>query len=178
VHCTGPYCTILYQTTPHCSVLHSLYCSASYHVLHTGCGIVEFSSPLDAQRAINQLNDTPLLGRMIFVREDREEGDSRGFDRGNGMDRGNSHRHVQMPSNNQVHVSVLLNCISLDFALFSSLRYLSSALLVSIQHTHTNSITHKHLIKIFLNDCTIFRHRSLPSHPSIPPYSSTHSQTP
>jgi RNA recognition motif-containing protein len=79
--------------------------------LHTGCGIVEFSSPLDAQRAINQLNDTPLLGRMIFVREDREEGDSRGFDRGNGMDRGNSHRHVQMPSNNQGQVSVLPNYI-------------------------------------------------------------------
>ena len=55
-----------------------------------GCGIVEFSSPLDAQRAINQLNDTPLMGRLIFVREDREEGDSRGFD-----NRGPSFRQVQ-----------------------------------------------------------------------------------
>lgn len=57
-----------------------------------GCGIVEFSSPLDAQRAINQLNDTPLMGRLIFVREDREEGDNRGFDREN---RGPSYRQVQ-----------------------------------------------------------------------------------
>ena len=65
-----------------------------------GCGIVVFSSPLDAQRAINQLNDTPLMGRMIFVREDREDdgrsfgGDYRG---GGGGDRGSSYRHVQMP---------------------------------------------------------------------------------
>jgi RNA recognition motif-containing protein len=59
----------------------------------TGCGIVEFSSPLDAQRAINQLNDTPLMGRLIFVREDREEGDSRGFD--SNSNRGPSFRQVQ-----------------------------------------------------------------------------------
>lgn len=37
-----------------------------------GCGIVEFHSSQDAQRAIRTLNDTELKGRLIFVREDRE----------------------------------------------------------------------------------------------------------
>jgi RNA recognition motif-containing protein len=37
-----------------------------------GCGLVEFSTPEEAQRAIAELNDTELMGRMIFVREDRE----------------------------------------------------------------------------------------------------------
>ncbi|KAI8461793.1 RNP domain-containing protein [Phakopsora pachyrhizi] len=38
-----------------------------------GCGVVEFSSRSEAERAIKELNDTPLFGRQIFVREDREE---------------------------------------------------------------------------------------------------------
>ena len=37
-----------------------------------GCGLVEYSAPEEAQRAIQELNDTELMGRMIFVREDRE----------------------------------------------------------------------------------------------------------
>ena len=37
-----------------------------------GCGLVEFQTPDEAQRAIQELNDTELMGRMIFVREDRE----------------------------------------------------------------------------------------------------------
>ncbi|EKX39611.1 hypothetical protein GUITHDRAFT_160003 [Guillardia theta CCMP2712] len=37
-----------------------------------GCGLVEFSSPEEAVRAIQELNETELMGRMIFVREDRE----------------------------------------------------------------------------------------------------------
>jgi len=37
-----------------------------------GCGIVEFATAEQAQEAIAQLNDTDLMGRMIFVREDRE----------------------------------------------------------------------------------------------------------
>jgi RNA recognition motif-containing protein len=37
-----------------------------------GCGIVEYTTPEDAQRAIAELNDTELMGRMVFVREDRE----------------------------------------------------------------------------------------------------------
>jgi len=42
-----------------------------------GCGIVEYSDPHDAERAIAELTDTDLDGRDIFVREDREGG-SRG----------------------------------------------------------------------------------------------------
>lgn len=38
-----------------------------------GCGIVEYSSAEDAQKAIKELNDTELFGRLIFVREDRED---------------------------------------------------------------------------------------------------------
>ena len=37
-------------------------------------GIVEFSSPVEAQRAMSELNDTELMGRQVFIREDREEG--------------------------------------------------------------------------------------------------------
>ncbi|KAK4051148.1 g-strand binding protein [Microbotryomycetes sp. JL201] len=38
-----------------------------------GCGVVEYSNPEDAQRAIRDLNEQTLLGRQIFVREDRED---------------------------------------------------------------------------------------------------------
>ena len=38
-----------------------------------GCGLVEFRTPADARRAIDMLNDTEMLGRRIFVREDRIE---------------------------------------------------------------------------------------------------------
>jgi RNA recognition motif-containing protein len=37
-----------------------------------GCGIVEYSTPEEAKKACETLNDTELQGRMIFVREDRE----------------------------------------------------------------------------------------------------------
>ena len=37
-----------------------------------GCAIVEYATVRDAQRAIAELNDTDLMGRLIFVREDRE----------------------------------------------------------------------------------------------------------
>lgn len=37
-----------------------------------GYGIVEFSSPREAREAIENLNDTELKGRKIYVREDRE----------------------------------------------------------------------------------------------------------
>eukprot|EP00752_Nemacystus_decipiens_P011923 g10573.t1 len=39
-----------------------------------GCGIVEFADPEQASQAIEQLNNSELKGRMIFVREDRESG--------------------------------------------------------------------------------------------------------
>ncbi|KAI8615814.1 hypothetical protein BC830DRAFT_1120871 [Chytriomyces sp. MP71] len=37
-----------------------------------GCGVVEYATPEEAARAISELNDTPLMGRQVFVREDRE----------------------------------------------------------------------------------------------------------
>lgn len=37
-----------------------------------GCGIVEFATSEGARRAVLTLNDTELMGRQIFVREDRE----------------------------------------------------------------------------------------------------------
>ncbi|KAF9047727.1 hypothetical protein BJ165DRAFT_1344497 [Panaeolus papilionaceus] len=37
-----------------------------------GCGIVEFASQEDAQRSIRELSEQPLLGRPVFIREDRE----------------------------------------------------------------------------------------------------------
>ncbi|KDR79811.1 hypothetical protein GALMADRAFT_241900 [Galerina marginata CBS 339.88] len=37
-----------------------------------GCGIVEFASSEDAQRAIRELSEQPMLGRPVFIREDRE----------------------------------------------------------------------------------------------------------
>ena len=38
-----------------------------------GCGIVEYFDARDANRAIQTLTDTELMGRLIFVREDRED---------------------------------------------------------------------------------------------------------
>jgi len=43
-----------------------------------GCGIVEYQTPQEAQDAIANLTDTELKGRMIFVREDRENGATAG----------------------------------------------------------------------------------------------------
>eukprot|EP00574_Skeletonema_japonicum_P008264 CAMPEP_0201714866 /NCGR_PEP_ID=MMETSP0593-20130828/1150_1 /ASSEMBLY_ACC=CAM_ASM_000672 /TAXON_ID=267983 /ORGANISM="Skeletonema japonicum, Strain CCMP2506" /LENGTH=506 /DNA_ID=CAMNT_0048204179 /DNA_START=186 /DNA_END=1706 /DNA_ORIENTATION=+ len=37
-----------------------------------GCGIVEFATAEEASEAIETLNDSELMGRQIFVREDRE----------------------------------------------------------------------------------------------------------
>jgi len=52
-----------------------------------GCGIVEYSTPEEAQEAIAVLTDTELKGRMIFVREDRESGGGGG---GGGRDGGSN----------------------------------------------------------------------------------------
>ncbi|KAH8919561.1 RNA-binding domain-containing protein [Atractiella rhizophila] len=38
-----------------------------------GCGVVEYATYDEAQRAIKELNDKTLMGRQIFIREDREE---------------------------------------------------------------------------------------------------------
>ncbi|KAI9366018.1 hypothetical protein DFJ73DRAFT_806692 [Zopfochytrium polystomum] len=49
-----------------------------------GCGVVEFATIEEAQKAIREMNDTTLMGRAVFVREDREM-EMRG---GSGRDRG------------------------------------------------------------------------------------------
>ncbi|KAL8286877.1 hypothetical protein RQP46_003883 [Phenoliferia psychrophenolica] len=38
-----------------------------------GCGVVEYETPEQAQKAIRELSDQTLLGRPLFIREDREE---------------------------------------------------------------------------------------------------------
>ena len=42
-----------------------------------GCGIVEYATTESAARAIAELSDSELMGRQIFVREDREGGNSK-----------------------------------------------------------------------------------------------------
>ncbi|XP_028406038.1 myelin expression factor 2-like [Dendronephthya gigantea] len=42
-----------------------------------GCGVVEFTSSEDAQRAIRELNDTNLGGRLMKIREDHQDRDER-----------------------------------------------------------------------------------------------------
>ena len=53
-----------------------------------GCGLVTFQNARDATTAIQQLHDTDLKGRLIFVREDREggtgPGSGFGFGKGGG----------------------------------------------------------------------------------------------
>lgn len=56
-----------------------------------GCGIVEFAVAEEAQEAINNLTDTELKGRMIFVREDRETGQNR--------ENNNNYHHHQRHNN-------------------------------------------------------------------------------
>lgn len=57
-----------------------------------GCGVVEFQSAQDAATAIQKLNDVVLMGRPIFVREDRESETRIGFSGGRGSHQGGSHQ--------------------------------------------------------------------------------------
>ncbi|KAF8970529.1 hypothetical protein BGZ46_010425 [Entomortierella lignicola] len=49
-----------------------------------GCGVVEFTKADDAKEAIRRLNDVVLMGRPVFVREDRESDVRIGFSGGRG----------------------------------------------------------------------------------------------
>jgi RNA recognition motif-containing protein len=40
-----------------------------FGVLIFRCSIVEFASQEDAQRAVRELSEVPLLGRPVFIRE-------------------------------------------------------------------------------------------------------------
>lgn len=44
-----------------------------------GCGICEYSTPQEAQKACVELSNTELKDRMIFVREDRESSSGKGY---------------------------------------------------------------------------------------------------
>jgi RNA recognition motif-containing protein len=45
-----------------------------------GCGIVEFGSPEQAEKAIHAFNNVDLDGRPMFLREDREDKETNGYD--------------------------------------------------------------------------------------------------
>ena len=49
-----------------------------------GCGIVEYATTESAARAIAELGDSELMGRQIFVREDREGGNNKAAGGGGG----------------------------------------------------------------------------------------------
>ncbi|KAG0205745.1 hypothetical protein BGX28_002712 [Mortierella sp. GBA30] len=49
-----------------------------------GCGVVEYQNADDARAAIRKLNDVVLMGRPVFVREDRESEARIGFSGGRG----------------------------------------------------------------------------------------------
>ena len=77
-----------------------------------GCGIVEFATREDAQKAIETMNDTTMGDRRISVREDREPGlgppprsggydDRRGGDRGGYDDRRGDDRDAPPPGDDK-----------------------------------------------------------------------------
>ncbi|KAI9010157.1 hypothetical protein DFJ74DRAFT_711176 [Hyaloraphidium curvatum] len=53
-----------------------------------GCGVVEFATPEEAKKAIETLNDKQLMGRPVFIREDRESDARFGMGSGGGAPRG------------------------------------------------------------------------------------------
>jgi len=61
-----------------------------------GCGLVEFKTPGDAEKAIKELNNTELAARKIFIREDRE---AKGF-QGGGVNKGTVPHDKKKPSTN------------------------------------------------------------------------------
>ncbi|CCG81830.1 Predicted protein [Taphrina deformans PYCC 5710] len=47
-----------------------------------GCGVVEYATASEAQRAISELSNQTLSGRMVYIREDREQDKGFGNSRG------------------------------------------------------------------------------------------------
>lgn len=73
-----------------------------------GCGIVEFASIRDANNAIRQLNDTELMGRLIFVREDREaDSSAAGVSRAEPRHADARHAHAPALGTNRLYVGNL-----------------------------------------------------------------------
>lgn len=76
-------------------VTHAEVMTDQYTGRSKGCGVVEFATDEGAQSAIEQLTNTELKGRLIFVREDRETtGKSGGSVGGGGSSRGHSNPAV------------------------------------------------------------------------------------
>lgn len=75
-----------------------------------GCGIVEFATPEGASAAIEQLNDSELRGRLIFVREDRE----RGGGGGGGFASGGAHHGGARGNNNYGNLSVFVGNLAYE----------------------------------------------------------------
>jgi len=50
-----------------------------------GWGIVEFETPEEAVKAVNELNGMEVAGRKILVREDREDRDVKQYNKDNGI---------------------------------------------------------------------------------------------
>ncbi len=78
-----------------------------------GCGIVEFSTAREANKAIQTLNDTELKGRKIFVREDREEGGNHATSRNNG---GNTQSASFVVTNNSAPSGVVVENLPSNYA--------------------------------------------------------------
>lgn len=82
-----------------------------------GCGIVEFTSPREASEAINNLNDTELKGRKIFVREDREETNNHPTGRNNGGGYGGNNQSTSfVVTNNSAPSGVVVENLPSNYA--------------------------------------------------------------
>lgn len=65
---------IRYISTLFCACVLVSACACVFvFVFVLSLSVSDFHMLLQAQRAIAELNDTELMGRMIFVREDREQ---------------------------------------------------------------------------------------------------------
>ncbi|KAI1303908.1 hypothetical protein EDD11_005274 [Mortierella claussenii] len=72
-----------------------------------GCGVVEFQNAEDAKEAIRRLNDVVLMGRPVFVREDRESESRIGFSGGRGAGTQQVTRNHDSSNTRQVYVGNL-----------------------------------------------------------------------
>lgn len=70
-----------------------------------GCGIVEYDTAEEAAKAIQELNNTEIGGRNIFVREDREDFELRNAD-GGGSGRPPAFKRARAPTSRAGAVAV------------------------------------------------------------------------
>lgn len=106
-----------------------------------GCGVVEFQRAEHAQEAIRKLNDVVLMGRPIFVREDRETEGRIGFSGGRGGGGVSSKRDVDS-TGRQVYVSNVSLSLQLShiFLLMTTFRILIATYPCSYRFQSTGKI--------------------------------------